>query len=115
MTIYFILVGVTFILYPDWLKRLFQKIPGGFNFRWFFPLPLLIGILFILSRDLTYHPWFILVLGILVLGKGIYLLLSPKKHIDTIINWWAHDVQDITYRFWGLVILILGMTLFSWI
>ncbi len=49
------------------------------------------------------------------MGKGIYLLLSPKKHIDTMINWWIIEVQDITYRFWGLVILILGITLFSWI
>ena len=115
MSIYFIIAGVTFIFYTDWAKRLFRKMSSGFNFRWFFPLPLIIGILFILSRDLTRHPWLILTLGILAMGKGIYLLLSPKKYIDTIINWWINDVQDITYRFCGIVILILGITIFSWI
>ena len=115
MSIYLVVVGVGFILYTDWVKRLFRNMSSSFNFRWFFPLPLIIGIFFILSRDFTYHPWFILVLGILAFGKGIYLLISPKKHIDSIINWWINDVQNITYRFWGLVILVLGMTLLSWI
>lgn len=115
MSIYFIVAGATFILYTDWAKRLFQKMSSCFNFRWFSPLPLIIGVLFILSRDLTHHPCLILTLGILAMGKGIYLLLSPKKHIDTMINWWIIEVQDITYRFWGIIILILGITLFSWI
>lgn len=115
MSIYFVVVGVGFILYTDWVKRLVRNMSSNFNFRWFFFLPLIIGIFFILSKDFTYHPWFILALGILALGKGIYLLISPKKHMDTIITWWINDVQHITYRFWGLVILVLGMTLLSWI
>ena len=113
MSIYFIIVGIVFILYTDWIKKLFQKMLKGFNFRWFFPLQLTIGVLFIFSTDLTHHPWFVLALGFLILGKGIYILLSPKKHIDTIINWWIYKVSDIAYRFWGLVILILGITLLS--
>jgi len=115
MSIYFIIVGVTFILHTDWIKKLFQRMLRGLNFRWFFPFPLIIGILFILSRGLTHHPKLILTLGILSFGKGIYLLLSPKEHIDAIANWWTDEVQDTTYRFWGLVILILGITLFSWL
>ena len=115
MSIYFIILGVTFILYTDWIKKLLKRMLRGFNFRWFFPLPLIIGVLFILCRDLTHHPKLILVLGILILGKGIYILLSPKKHIDTIMNWWIYKVPDITYRFWGLVFLILGIALFSWL
>lgn len=115
MIIWFIVAGVTFILYPDWLKRLFQQIPAGFHFRWFSPLPLIIGLFFILSRDRTQHPWFFLTLGILALGKGIYLLLAPNRHIHSMVNWWTHEVQNITYRFWGIVILIMGITLFSWV
>jgi len=115
MSIYFIIAGATFILYTDWLRRLLEKMLRALNLRWLFPLPLIIGILFILSKDLTSHPWFIIVIGILILGKGLYFLLSPKKQTDTIINWWIDKAQDITYRFWGLIIFILGITIFTWI
>jgi len=115
MSIYFIIAGAIFILYTGWLRRLFQKMLRSVNLRWLSPLPLIFGVLFILSKDSVPYPWFIVVIGILIIGKGVYLLLSPKKHIDTIINWWMDKAQDITYRFWGLIIFILGITIFTWI
>lgn len=115
MSIYFIVVGIILILYTDWLRKLLQKMLKSVNLRWLFPLPLIFGVLFILSRDLIFHPWFIIAIGILVIGKGIYFLLSPKKQFDTLLNWWINKAQDITFRFWGLIILVLGITLFSWI
>ena len=115
MSTYFIIAGAILILYTDWLRRLLQKMLRGVNLRWLFPLPLIFGVLFILSKDLVPYSWFIIVIGTLLIAKGVYLLLSPKKHTDTIINWWIDNAQDITYRLWGLIILILGITLFSWI
>jgi hypothetical protein len=115
MSIYFIIAGITMILYPDWLRKTSQRLLSAMNLRWFFPLPLIFGVLCILSKDLTPHPWFIIIIGAFILGKGVYLLLSSKKHMDAIINWWIDNAQDVTYRFWGLIIFILGITLFSWL
>ena len=115
MSIYFIIAGITLILYTDWLRRLLQRMLSGINLRWIFPLPLIIGFLLIFSKGLTPYPWIIVIIGTLALVKGVYFLLSPKKQMDTLVNWWAYRAQDITYRLWGLIILILGITLFSWI
>lgn len=115
MSIYFIVGGITIILYTDWLRGILQKMLRGVNLRWFFPLPLIFGVLLILSKDLVPHPWFIIVIGVFILGKGVYLLLAPKKHMDNITSWWMDNAQDITYRFWGIIVLILGITLFSWL
>ena len=115
MIIYFIVVGIILILYTDWLRKHLQKMLKSVNFRWLSPLPLIFGVLFILSRDLISHPWFIIAIGILAIGKGIYFLLSPKKQFDTLLNWWINKAQDITYRFWGLIIFILGTAIFTWI
>jgi hypothetical protein len=43
-----------------------------------------------------------------------FLFLAPRQ-IDAIGKWWLDKAQDITYRFWGIIILILGITLFSWL
>jgi uncharacterized protein YjeT (DUF2065 family) len=115
MSIYFIIAGITLILYTDWLRRLLQRMSSSINLRWIFPLPLIIGVLLILSKDLIPSPWFIIAIGILALAKGIYFLLSPRKQMGTLVNWWANKAKDITYRFWGIIILVLGITLFSWL
>jgi hypothetical protein len=114
MSLCLIFAGIIFILYTNWLKNLLQKLLNGFNLRWLFPLPLLLGSLFIVSKDLIPYPFVALVLGILLLLKGMYLLCAPRQ-IDAIGKWWLDKAQDITYRFWGIIILILGITLFSWL
>jgi hypothetical protein len=115
MSIYFIMAGVILILYTDWLKKLLQTILKDLNVKWFFPLPLIIGALFIFSGDLLPYPWFAIVIGFLVIGKGCYLLFLPGKKIEATIHWWTHKVDDITYRFLGIIILVLGTTLLSWL
>jgi len=113
LSIYFIFMGTIFILYTELLKRYLQKILK-INVKWFFPLPLIIGILLISAKNFSAHPWFITILGIFILGKGIYLLFFPKQHIDALIEWWIQKATDTTYRFGGIIILILGIALFSW-
>ena len=114
MSLSLVFAGSMFILYTPWLKNLLQKLLNSCNLRWLFPLPLLLGALFIVSKDLLPYPFVALVLGILLLLKGISLLLAPRQ-IDAIGKWWLDKAQDITYRFWGIIILILGITLFSWL
>ncbi len=114
MSIYFVLLGATLILYPEWLKRFLHELLDKANGKWFFPLPLIIGILLISAKNFSVHPWFITILGIFILGKGIYLLFFPKQHIDSLIEWWIHKAADTTYRFGGIIFLILGIALLSW-
>ena len=114
MSLYLLLAGTLFILHTTWVKNLLQKLLHGPNLRWLFPLPLLIGALFIASKDLLPYPVVALVLGILLLLKGIYLLCAPRQ-IDAIGKWWLDKAQDNTYRFWGIIIVILDITLFSWL
>ena len=115
MIFYLIAVGVTLVLYSGLVRTFLQKIDTAMNIKLLSPLPLVLGVLFILSKDLILHPWFAVVLGVVVIVKGMFLLLTPAHYIDAIINWWVTEAQDITYRFWGLIVLVIGITLLSWI
>ena len=114
VSLYLVFAGIIFILHTGWLKHLLQKLLNAPNLRLLFPLPLIIGALFIGSKDLLPYPFVALVLGILLLLKGIYLLCAPRQ-IGAIGKWWLDKAQDSTYRFLGIIILILGITLFSWL
>ena len=115
ISILFITAGSTLILYSNGMRTFLQKIGRGRNAKMLFPLPLLVGGLFILFKDVIIHAWLATVLGVLGVVKGVLLLLSPPHYIETTIKWWTGEVQDITYRFWGIIVLILGITLLSWI
>ena len=115
MSIYLVAVGVALVLYSELIRKFLQKLDNAMNIKLLFPLPLILGVLFILSKDLMLHPWFAIVLGAVVVAKGAFLLLTPAHYVAATINWWTNEAQDITYRFWGLIVLVVGITLLSWI
>jgi hypothetical protein len=59
--------------------------------------------------------WLILILGVLILAGGVYLLFGSRERIDTATTWWVEEVSDRSYRFCGLVLVVLGTAMFSWI
>jgi hypothetical protein len=77
-------------------------------------IPMVVGILLILAARVSGAFWFILILGLLAIGKGVYFLLGPRDQIEALFNWWFKSAQDRTYRFWGIIIILLGMVLLSW-
>jgi hypothetical protein len=56
--------------------------------------------------------WLALILGVLALAKGLYVAFGPLVRIRQILDWWFYRTDETTIRLWGLIIFILGMTLF---
>jgi hypothetical protein len=78
-------------------------------------LPLLAGILFILAASSSAHSWFILVLGVLSFAKGGLMITNPKGIADQVSDWYLNKMSDQTYRFLGILTIILGTAILSWI
>ena len=77
-SLYLMPPGIIFILYTTWLKNLLQKLLHGPNLRWLLPLPLVLGALFIIWKDLLPCPSVALFLGILLMAMN-----SKSVHIYT--------------------------------
>jgi uncharacterized protein YjeT (DUF2065 family) len=74
-----------------------------------------VGVLLILSAGASGAPWFIVIMGILAIVKGVYFLLAPHGQTEALLSWWFESAQDRTYRFWGLIMVLLGMVVLSWV
>ncbi len=74
----------------------------------------LIGVLLIVASRGSLQAGFIAALGLLALVKGIVFLWNPKAIYEKTVQWSLAEASDQTYRFMGIVILILGTALFSW-
>ena len=59
------------------------------------------------------NPALVAVLGALALIKSVYLLFNPGNTYDALVAWFLR-ASDQTYRFFGIVMVVLGTALLSW-
>ena len=74
-----------------------------------------VGILLLLSARSSANPGVVVFLGLLALAKGGAFFWNPSNLFDKTRQWWLESATDQTYRLAGIIILILGTALISWI
>ena len=114
LALFWIAVGTLFILYTEESRRFLRNSMAEIKPKFLAFIPMVVGILLIISAWASGAFWFIVILGLLAIGKGVYLLLGPRGQIKGLFDWWFKSAQDRTYRFWGIVMVILGMVILSW-
>ena len=81
--IFWVIIGTLSIFATDLVrKKFFSKFKNMDYRKWSF-IPLAVGILFIISARQTRALIFVVILGLLGVGKGLYLLLGPIDKIRT--------------------------------
>jgi hypothetical protein len=76
---------------------------------------LVIGVcLMVASRD-SLQAGFIFAIGLLALVKGGIFLWNPAGVYEKVVHWSLAAASDQTYRFMGIVTLVLGTALLSWV
>ena len=78
-------------------------------------LPFIAGILFVFSAASSSHPWIIRLFGIVGLLKGVVVYVNPGNFYTTSIDWYLDALSDQAHRFLGIIIVILGTALLSWV
>jgi uncharacterized protein YjeT (DUF2065 family) len=110
-----IAAGALYILYTDACRQVLALLLGG-TYRILVPVTAIaVGILLIAASFYSAMTGFILALGALVLAKGILLALNPGKVFEDLRGWYLHRASDQTYRFFGIIMLIIGIVILSWI
>ncbi|MGD9106242.1 MAG: hypothetical protein PVJ87_05370 [Desulfobacterales bacterium] len=110
-----ITAGSWFIIYTsesrNVMKRLFNKIDR----KALSVFPAIIGILLLISASWSLHSWFLRILGIMAILKAGMVFFNPKNLYDVMTDWYFNSLSDQTYRFLGIVSIIIGTAVLSWI
>lgn len=93
------------------MKRLFDKTDR----KILSVFPAIIGILLFISASWSLHSWFLRMLGIMAVIKGGIIFFNPKNLYDEVMNWYFNSFSDQTYRFFGIVLIIIGTAVLSWV
>ena len=108
-------VGSCIILYAPQSRAFLKKTLHGVDLGLISIVPITIGALLIVSAYYSAAFWTIVVLGILAIGKGCLFIINPGKAADRMMSWFLDEVSDNTYRLAGIIAIILGTALLSWI
>jgi uncharacterized protein YjeT (DUF2065 family) len=107
--------GCTLILYTTEYRRFLQNFVNRTPPKILAAIPAGIGLLLILAAFSSKYPAVIIILGILALLKGAIIFANPNKIFDQVKEWIFNRAGDQTLRLFGIIGVVLGTAIFSWI
>ena len=108
-------LGVCIILYTDETRGILKTVIAQADLRLLAVLPLIFGLLLVVAAPASHYPWFVRLLGICGLVKGVFFFANPENLCGRLNTWFLDTLSDRTYRLWGIIVVILATALFSWI
>ena len=108
ISLFWLLIGITALLYPLKLKKLYSYIITYAKVLFF--LPLIAGILFLWARPASSLQPFISVLAAISFLKAIFLLVCPYTLLKSFFNRML-SLPLVFYRVEGVFIILLGVTI----
>ena len=116
LAILWIVMGTFLVLYTEGTKEVLKKLFLTDRFRWLAALPLIFGILLVAGAFYQKEMfWLVFILGVLGVLKGVFLIIGPSAQIKKVLEWWFHKASDRTIRLNGLISVILGTAILSYL
>jgi uncharacterized protein YjeT (DUF2065 family) len=109
-----IAAGAIAILYPDDYKGFLKGLLNQLDRIYLAMIPAIFGLLLLFAASSTSHGWFIGLIGVLGIVKGVLIYFNPGG-IFKISEKWLEGLSEQGYRLIGIIALVLGTVIISWI
>ncbi|MBW1607606.1 MAG: DUF2065 family protein [Deltaproteobacteria bacterium] len=110
-----IAMGCCTILYTDETRKFVKSIFNEIDRKFISAFELIIGILLLISATASRQAWFIRLIGLMAIIEGGVIFLIPKNLYDELMDWYLNSASDQTYRLFGILSLVFGTAILSWI
>lgn len=107
--------GCCAILYTDEVRSLLRQWMEKTNAKLLAAGPAVAGLLLLLAGSASNHAWFVRLIGLAAIAKGVFIYLNPNNKWITLSEKIVSQVTNQTYRLAGIIFVIFGTALFSWI
>lgn len=116
ISILWIASGAFLVLYTESAKEFLKRLLLRDHLRWLAVLPAIFGIILVVGAFSHKEMfWLALVLGVLGLIKGVYWAIGPSAQIKRLLEWWFYKAGDRTIRLHGLIAVVLGSAILSYL
>lgn len=114
-SILWIVFGSFSILYTSRHRETLRNILKKTHLKIIAVFPFAAGILLLLSAPASHYPWFIRLIGLFGILKGVLIFFNPNQITHQFIDWYVNTVPDQTCRLYGIIAILLGSAVFSWV
>jgi uncharacterized membrane protein HdeD (DUF308 family) len=105
-----IIAGTLTVLYTESSREWFARLTKPIPLKALAFVPIVMGGLLMLAAPASHTFWLVEAVGVLAVLKGLLLLLIPREQqIAWLFAWWRERASDVTWRFAGLLGVILGV------
>jgi uncharacterized protein YjeT (DUF2065 family) len=115
VSILFIAIGCCTILYTNETRNVLKNIFNKIDRKIISVFEVIMGVLLLFSATASHHSWFIRLIGFVAVIEGGIIFFIPKNLYDELIDWYLNSASDQTYRLFGIISIILGAAVLSWI
>lgn len=106
--------GAIAILYTDDYKAYLKGLMDRLDRMVLAIIPAAFGLLLLFAASSTSHGWFIGLIGVLGIVKGVLIYFNPGGLFE-LSKTWLEGLSDQGYRLTGIIALVLGTVVISWI
>lgn len=110
----FIATGIFLILDSHHAVTMSAGFVESGNYRLWGLVGAVFGLLLAVSSFWSGVVWFLFILGLMMTGMGVFMLVGQEERVDALLRVWG-DISERGFRFWGLVLLVTGTAILSWI
>ncbi|MEA1948557.1 MAG: DUF2065 family protein [Thermodesulfobacteriota bacterium] len=115
ISLFCVTIGCCTILYTNESRNVLRNIFNKIDRKILSAFEAVMGILLVVSATASHHSWLIRLIGFMAVIEGVVIFFIPKNLYDELIDWYLNSASDQTYRLFGIVTLILGTAVLSWI
>ena len=110
--IFMVVSGVFLLIFTERTREFFKRVFLIENLKKLSFLPFVLGVVLIAGAfGGERFLWLPLILGLVGLGKGLYLFVTSPANSKAILDWWFFRASPETIRFFGLISFVLGIGL----
>jgi hypothetical protein len=111
----YIIISSILILYTRETVEVFRKILQSYALKYLSIVPAIFGILFLVAAPATVYPWLFIIFALLAFGEAALAIADPKKVYSRFLDGYVEKVSDQTQRLFGIIGIILGTAILTWI
>jgi hypothetical protein len=116
ISILLIVLGTWANLYPVQASKRLRNLVERIAPRWSAIAALATGIMLLIAAPASNQgTGFVRLLGILGMVKGIVLFVMSRERYQRLLDWWFDSAKELSWRVWGLLMLVLGVVILSWL
>ena len=114
-SIFIIAIGCCTVLYTRESRNVLRDIFNKIDRKILSVVEVTMGVLLLFSATASHHAWFIRLIGFMAIIEGGIIFFIPRNLYDELMDWYLSSVSDKAYRMFGIISLILGVAVLSWI